>query len=925
MPLYTQLCLVQTSFWTQVANSVLEFAQRELALSRQSRDFSALRILVPTYTHVHLLQQALYAELGGDFIPPRIQTPFACVGMHLPSQDWPSAQAQSERLMSLYQGLRQHVWLKNLFGAKENVDLLPLTHTLLQLSDELTRTWLPHSLNKPESIQEKWQQALQQLAPPVQHLISEETQLVWSIWQSQIDDRDALVQYLQTWLEIADQAQEPLIWIAPNLPDAFESAFLQRYQEQHAVLQIHLDWRTSMLPASLAQAWPQMSTAHEPTGNSQLEAKTIQDELSHLSLCPAYSLEDEAEQGAQWILHWLQQGKQKLAVIAQDRLVSRRLRALLERAQVYVADETGWKLSTTRAAAGLAAWFELVATRADTMVLLDFLKSPFLPIPASESVPEVTQAMGENAALEVIEKSDVVMTIEMALRRNNVVGSWDAIIASLSGQVQLQFARTWIIKIARLAQRYTGRKSLSDWCLATQIVLQELNMADHLQEDSAGAQLLQLLQALQSECQTVTAQFSFSEWRALVNMQLEETPFIQTHEDHRVVMLPLNGAHLRSFDAVLLMGADASHLPSRAKETLFFSNAVRRDCGLITVEQRQQQQLRDFAELILLNPEIVITWQTQQNGEANPLSPWLLQLDLLRERFGLPATPHVRRNLHTQELPAFTVNPAQIAAAKLMPSSLSSSGYSSLIACPYQFFAGRMLKLAALDELNDTPEKREYGDWLHGILQRYHEQLKEQALPKGAARQALLQQLSDDLFNQILEKTPVALAFSVRWNQVLPAYVEWADQRETEGWQFAEAEVWMEQKLSWENGEIMLRGRVDRVDQNADGERVVLDYKTRNLASLKKRIKDQRDHQLAFYGLLASTPLAGASYVALEHTKHKIDAAGAQDYEAWQGALKNSITETMQAIQNELPMKAQGIEAVCQYCDMRGLCRKGAW
>jgi ATP-dependent helicase/nuclease subunit B len=346
---------------------------------------------------------------------------------------------------------------------------------------------------------------------------------------------------------------------------------------------------------------------------------------------------------------------------------------------------------------------------------------------------------------------------------------------------------------------------------------------------------------------------------------------------------------------------------------------------LITVEQRQQQQLRDFAELILLNPEIVVTWQTQQNGETNPLSPWLLQLDLLRERFGLPATPQVRRDLHTQELPAFQVHAAQIPAAELMPKALSASAYSSLIACPYQFFAGRMLKLAALDELNDTPEKRDYGDWLHGILQRYHEQLKAQPLPKGAPRQELLQRLSDDLFEQILEKTPVALAFSVRWNQVLPAYVEWADQRESDGWQFAEAEVWMEQRLSWTGGEIMLRGRVDRVDENADGEREVLDYKTRNVASLKKRIKDQRDHQLAFYGLLANTPLVGAGYVALEHTKHKIDAASAQDFEEWQAALKQSITDTMQAIQDNLPMKAQGIEAVCQYCDMRGLCRKGAW
>jgi ATP-dependent helicase/nuclease subunit B len=81
-------------------------------------------------------------------------------------------------------------------------------------------------------------------------------------------------------------------------------------------------------------------------------------------------LEQEAQFAAQTILDWLQQGKSHIALIAQDRVAARRIRALLERAQVYVADETGWKLSTTRSAAALAAWFEVVATRADTEAIL---------------------------------------------------------------------------------------------------------------------------------------------------------------------------------------------------------------------------------------------------------------------------------------------------------------------------------------------------------------------------------------------------------------------------------------------------------------------------------------------------------------------------------------------------------------------------
>ena len=41
-----------------------------------------------------------------------------------------------------------------------------------------------------------------------------------------------------------------------------------------------------------------------------------------IALCPAHSVEDEAVQGAQTILDWLQAGKTRLAIVAQDRVVA---------------------------------------------------------------------------------------------------------------------------------------------------------------------------------------------------------------------------------------------------------------------------------------------------------------------------------------------------------------------------------------------------------------------------------------------------------------------------------------------------------------------------------------------------------------------------------------------------------------------------
>ncbi|MDP3785520.1 MAG: PD-(D/E)XK nuclease family protein, partial [Undibacterium sp.] len=721
----TRLLPVSSQFWHACAQAFAAENARPVSANfpSLSRDFSSMRVIVPTFEHAQLFLRALSDTLGAHFIPPRIMTMFAWIGMQPPSDI--AVSANSERLMSLYGELRQHAWLKQLFGAKRNTDLLPLAQTLLGLSDELTQVWLPQAVQQAQVVEAVWLEALAQLPLPVQKLVSDETKLVWTLWQSQLDHHDKNFQEYAQMMQLAADASDPLVWISPTMPNAIEDAFLRAYAVRQSVQVISIDWRKAAIPEAMCSPW-QGLLGDEAHDDASMVAPDF--DWQRLRLCEVASLEEEAEQAAQCIVNWLQAGKQSIAVIAQDRVVSRRLRALLERAQVFVADETGWKLSTTRAAAALAAWFEVLTSRADTIALLDFLKSPFL--------------MPEGA---VEDKADLVMEIELALRRANVLGTWDAVLYALEDQVA---ARQWLVQIARLAHSYSGsvssaKRSIKDWASLSLQTLSELGMQVLLQEDLAGQQLIQMLQALTSDCQGLASSFNFSEWRAFINMQLESTPFTLAHTDKRVVMLPLNGARLRSFDAVYLIGGDAKHLPSRAQETLFFTNAVRRECGLVTREQRQQQQLRDFAELILSNGDIVLSWQSQVNGEFNAVSPWIAQLALYLTRHGMPALANFKLPLSTHNLIADLHRQPRPSAAVLLPASLSASGLSSLIACPYQFFAGRMLKLSAIDELSDMPEKRDYGDWLHAILNVYHARLKDENIALSVDRVAILEEISN--------------------------------------------------------------------------------------------------------------------------------------------------------------------------------------
>ena len=574
----------------------------------QARDWSALRVLVPTYTHAQSLKSALLQIAGAAFVPPRIVTLSGWCALLPPPAEKPLG--DGARLMDLYAGLRQHAWLKKLFGARRNTDLLPLAQMLLTLSDELTQSLFPSIVGAGGLAEARWQQALQQLTPEARQLLSDEAQLVWSIWKSQLDGSDALaVRYRQT-MRLAEQAHETLVWIAPAVAEPFDLAFLQAYGERQTVLPICLDWSAAAIAPAFGAAWPELCEEEF----AEAHASAI-DTPPQLALSPAMNMEQEAQRGAQTIVDWLQQGKANIAVIAQDRVVARRLRALLERSQIFVADETGWKLSTTRAASALAAWFDVVAARGETIALLDLLKSPFV-------------------FAGVADKEAHLMAIEAGLRNANVLGGWDAVIDAL---IAVHGARDLLATIAQQAAPYGGRKTIAQWGALTESTLRALDMWQALQDDAAGVQVLALLQAIVNQCEGQAQPFSFAEWRAFIGLQLESTSFLAPGSDRRVVMLPLNGAQLRRFDAVLVLGCDAEHLPSQPGETLFFANAVRRELGLATRESRQRQQLRDFAALLCCNGEVVLSWQTQRDGEPNPLSAWIERLQLVLQRAGAAA------------------------------------------------------------------------------------------------------------------------------------------------------------------------------------------------------------------------------------------------------------------------------------------------
>lgn len=619
-----------------------------------------------------------------------------------------------------------------------------------------------------------------------------------------------------------------------------------------------------------------------------------------VALCPAVSMEQEAQAAAQIIVDWVASGLQRIAVIPQDRQVARRLRALLERADIVVADDTGWKLSTTRAASVLHAWIALASSSGDVMRLLDFLHSPFQQHPALHDLAE-RKAM------------------ESALISAGVGAGWDVICQTLNKQPALH---EWIMQLTSEATRYRAARSISDWVISTQQVIELAGCADAMAADSAGAQVLAMLTQLAAQTEHLQQTFTLAEWRALIDLQLEQTVFSAPRDDLRVMMVPLSASVLRQFDAAIVLSVDAEHLPSRSSETLFFAEAVRRELGLKTREQHQQEQLRQFAALLISCPQVVLCWQAKREGEHVAPSPWIQRLELTLALADQAPLLHLQPRRAQASLSHTPVSQPTPSAPALLPQTLSASGYNTLFVCPYQFFASRMLRLSPAEELLELPERRDYGQWLHLILQRYHEAVRERTTPIEQ-RHALMTSISDEVFDEIVVSNPAALRFRARWAARRDAYVEWANQHEQEGWQFAFGEQWYERLIEWDGGSVKLIGKVDRVDHQLSGDSQVLDYKSGRKRALQSRVNEHEDHQLPFYALLIDPPPVYAAYVTVDEDKPAT--VDATDLPVWRAALHTQLCDQLTAIGAGAALPATGVGKSCTWCAMRGLCRKGAW
>jgi ATP-dependent helicase/nuclease subunit B len=903
---------------------------------------------------------------------------------------FPKKQTDLERWLSVFVNLRKHRVLQSWFKAESEAGAWGLAQAVIDACDALSEIVMPqlqpelyallesHTLDADAWLK-KVAFALDQAVAKAyvglsRKVVDEESAVLLAFWRHLTSIGDpvirkhlAMAAHLQA-SKASTLVARPFIWVqtadAKPVDHELIEQYLQSYAQWAPVLRVNLDWQSVAL-------WSEALCGQDAEGQivtadlqaiEQIESNIQSSNHKGWNLLAARRFEELAWAATKAIEAHLMSGKKNIALVAQDRLAARRARALLSRlgSSLRIRDETGWKLSTTRAAAALDSWLQLIRAPKEgpsANVLLEFLQNPFFDLALSlDKSPQV--CIGLIAQLEDIliasQAKSGWETFRAAIERANAYaasngGAPNAHLLALIDFVQNRH-RAW---------QYTSVDCLSAY-KHLQKNLQETGMAARLQSDSAGEQLLKVIESFDLNASAYQeVKMRLPEWLSLLKTVIEEASYEEVGMQAAATLsiLPLSSTRLRQFDAVILVGCDEQQLPAFAEPPLFFSDTLNRYLKSSTIAAQYIQQARDLSQLLISCQQVDLLWQSKsKSGEPLRPSAWIQRLQAQLKDWKVVEVRFKPYEAQSQPIEMAVSIPGQNLA---IPLSVSPSAYKALRSCPYRYYVSSLLGLRKAKEFEEGFDASLVGQTLHALLKNFFQALKTEGnkahstIHNGqeARRQWMQEQLtqySEKEFERLISGDARVLGTLRDWQKQIPSFIDWQLKREHDGWVYHDAElpVGFTLTLIDQNGveqAIRIAGRADRFDINESDvtTAAVIDYKNQGI----KKISDRADYilddpQLLIYARgvnenatvahLPGREVKQAEWVSLKSTLDKgedkiIRAHPVQDMPDMMQQFSDQITRDLNTLWARKPMKAFAPDSVCKHCEARGICRKGMW
>ena len=524
------------------------------------------------------------------------------------------------------------------------------------------------------------------------------------------------------------------------------------------------------------------------------------------------------------------------ALVTPDRGLAERVASALARWGIAVDDSAGQPLSRTPPGALLLLLADLAAAF-DPVALVSLLGHPL--VKASEGRSEWL---------------DQVRRLDLTLREPGLQPGW----AGVSQRIAERFAdpaarghghavqlQPWWEKVgaalgAALAPFASGPTPPATLLAALQIALETL-AGDAVWTGPAGRMLAGLFDEWALARGDGPAFVDPGDFPAMLGQLLGQTSVRPPYGGHpRLFIWGLLEARLQRADLMILGGLDEGRWPAATQPDPWLAPGIRRLLGLPAPERQQGMAAHDFAGALGAG-NIVVTRAERSGGDPAVASRFWLRLLALAGEIPEPRPGGVPLTRLAAELdtppgdPQPVPRPAPRPAAADRPRRISVTAVDRLARDPFAYYANAMLGLSVLDPLSAAPDPRWRGTRVHKFFEDW---ARGGATAEGF--EAELAALAADPALDALDR-----AF---WLPRIEPALRWAAARITDP--DGRVPVGVEARGEVAADGIVLHGKADRIDRDAEGQLAIVDYKSGGAPSAKAAF-EKLDNQLGLLGLIA--------------------------------------------------------------------------
>ncbi|MEO0461609.1 MAG: double-strand break repair protein AddB [Pseudomonadota bacterium] len=553
--------------------------------------------------------------------------------------------------------------------------------------------------------------------------------------------------------------------------------------------------------------------------------------LPGLRLLTSPTSEEEAQAIAMLVREALEEPEKRVAVVAADRNLARRVVQHLERWNTAADDSAGQPLSLTPAGRLLGLLADIAAHGAQPVGLVAALGHPL--VAGDRRAEWLSHSRDFDAALRGPAPApglDALSRLVALTDNPSLAEWWSGVEAVLAPLVTMEASTSLALALDLLASTGEQLAGLRLW---------------EREDGRALARMVEDVRLHAGECGTV---IDPADLATILRDAMDEIAVRPPYGGHpRIAIYGLLESRMARADLVICGGLNEGTWPQSPSPDSLLAPGVLRALGVPGTEFRIGLAAHDLAGAMGA-PQIVLSRaERDAQGPTRP-SRFLLRVEaLLGEKDAkdyretrIPALlPHLDRA--PPPVPERYPRPAPDPNSAQRHVAISATALDRLLGDPYQFYAQKILGLRTMDALAADPFE-DYalrGILVHDILDQWHRARVE------APDLPLL-----PFASQKLKATnPHPLLWGLWRPRIMAALARfelWIDLAREDGRDVVLTEGWGEMNYMG----VSVGGRADRIDRLADGTLAMVDYKTGKPPSKAETAAGYR-LQLGVLGLIA--------------------------------------------------------------------------